>query len=494
MRNILNKIYSKINSSKIISRYAVGVFWSLLSTIISRFFSLLTAIFIARLLGKEGYGIFGMVQSTLSVGLLIGFSMAGTLTKYISEYKYTDKNKVRNIYYITQKASYIISTLIMIVMIILARWLAVNVFKNSNLESYLYTGSVLMFITIINSIQVGAVAGFEDFKGIGKINCIQTVLNSILAVPLVLLYDIQGALVAIILSTFVSCIQFYTLINNKFKEYGINSVLYWRETYNDLDIIYRYTFPNYVSGIVVVLSVWISNTILITQGNGFLELGLFNAANQWRQLITFLPQLLVSVTIPILSQSYAKEDKKDFVQAFNVNMKLSWAIALPITTFVILFRGPLSEIFGKQYRGMEVIVLFLMVTSFLGIISNVIGTTLLSIGYIWTLAISNLTYSLLLIVLTIMLVPKYLGVGLAVAYLVATLLAFVVNVILIKRRIAFYNISEYFGYALITAFVLLSIMMIGMQPWYNILVINILLFLISCFPFLLSGYKYIYIK
>jgi len=165
--------------------------------------------------------------------------------------------------------------------------------------------------------------------------------------------------------------------------------------------------------------VWLTNTILVNQQNGYAELGRFNAANQWRLLIIFIPQILSTVMLPILSDAFSDNNKETFGAALRINLILTWVIALPLTIVIIAIREPLSELFGKYYSGMEILIVILMVTSFLSIINAVIGTALAGSGKMWLGTMMNVCWAVALISATIILAPIYGGLGLALAYLFA---------------------------------------------------------------------------
>ena len=63
-----------------------GAFWSLLGTVVSRGLSLASSVFVARWLGKESFGEFGVLQTTVGMfAVFAGFGMGLTATKHVAE-------------------------------------------------------------------------------------------------------------------------------------------------------------------------------------------------------------------------------------------------------------------------------------------------------------------------------------------------------------------------------------------------------------------------
>ncbi len=64
------------------ARLARGAFWSLAGSLVARGAGLLTAIMVGRILGKDGFGELGLVQSTVGMfGTFAGFGMGLTANK-----------------------------------------------------------------------------------------------------------------------------------------------------------------------------------------------------------------------------------------------------------------------------------------------------------------------------------------------------------------------------------------------------------------------------
>jgi len=93
--NFKNKIIYKIGSSDIGKRILKGAFWSFTGTALAKLIVLLGGMLCARILGKVEYGEFGMIRSTISMFVALGTVGLGlTATKYISEYRECNKNKI----------------------------------------------------------------------------------------------------------------------------------------------------------------------------------------------------------------------------------------------------------------------------------------------------------------------------------------------------------------------------------------------------------------
>lgn len=413
-------IIASIRSKPVLHRLAHGTFWVLLGTAASRVFSLTSTIVIAKLLGVTDFGAYGMVQSTLEMfGLFAGLSLGATSTKYLAEYKAKDKRKASRILSLTSTFAGITSASIAMVIYLGAPWIAGGVLMRGDLAPLLSMGAIYLFISTQNNVQIGSLGGFEAFRETAKINTLQGILTPIFAIPLVYLYNLEGAVLSMIAVSLVGYIFSRIEIKKQCRKFNIELTRFTRASFDEWPIIWRFSVPSFVSGLLLMPVVWFTNALLVNQPNGYAELGLFNAANQWRQLIIFIPQILSTVMLPMLSEAFGDHKKESFMQALRVNLVITWVISLPMTTLIIAIRNPLSELFGKNFAGMEILIIILMTTAFLNILNAVIGTALAGSGRMWLGTMMNLLWAIVLILSAYSLVPLYGGLGLACAYLIA---------------------------------------------------------------------------
>jgi len=93
--SFLKPYWGRLEASPLGYRLARGAFWSLAGGLASRILNDLAAIVVARILAKEGFGEFGIIQSTLAMfAVFAGFGMGLTWTSYVTEFKHRDPEKV----------------------------------------------------------------------------------------------------------------------------------------------------------------------------------------------------------------------------------------------------------------------------------------------------------------------------------------------------------------------------------------------------------------
>lgn len=418
-RNFVNAL----KSNPIFFRLAHGTFWALLGTITSRAFSLVATILIAKMLGVADFGAYGIIQSTLETfGFVAGFGLGVTSTKYLAEYRTKDKDKAGRILSLTNAFALISSGLIALAIFLFSPLIADQLLNRADLAPLLSLGAVYLFVAAQNNVQVGSLGGLEAFKETAKINLLQGVLAPVLAVPLVYYFGLQGAVISMIVIALVGYTLCRRLLNAKCRENGIRLRRFDRAAMRELPVIVHFSLPSLASGLLVLPVTWLANALLVNQPDGYSEMGLFNAANQWRQLIIFVPNVLSVVLLPIFSDVHGNEDTAEFRSVFQLNLGLTWMIALPATLAVIALRDALAFVFGAKYQGVELLIAPLMMTAFLNIINNVVGTAIAGAGRMWLGVILNSCWAAAMVASSVLLIPRFGATGLALSYMISYLL------------------------------------------------------------------------
>ncbi|MCG6537882.1 MAG: oligosaccharide flippase family protein, partial [Syntrophales bacterium LBB04] len=98
------------------ARFARGAFWSFVAAILSQGIGMAASIVTARFLGKEGFGEFGMIISTVGAfGIFAGLGLGLTATKFVAEYRATDPARVARILGLSFQVAYLSSGFVSIV-------------------------------------------------------------------------------------------------------------------------------------------------------------------------------------------------------------------------------------------------------------------------------------------------------------------------------------------------------------------------------------------
>src|SRR5690606_14135555 len=115
------------------------------------------------------------------------------------------------------------------------------------------------------------------------------------------------------------------------KEHEVYYSFFDKSFLKNLKVLYSFSLPAVLSGLIISPVIWISNRILISQPHGFDLLDEFEIANQWRSTILFIPGALAQVALPMLAKG-----KSDFLYIFRKNLHLNILVSVGISLLVML--------------------------------------------------------------------------------------------------------------------------------------------------------------
>ena len=419
IKHLIERSKNRLSQSPLAYRLAKGAFWSLLGGAVSRIFAVISSIIIARLLGREGFGEISMVQSTIvMLGVFGGFGLGTTATKFIAQFRSTESERTAGIVNLIITLAIIFSGLIMVTCLLLSPVLAEKVLNRPELAPLLSAASILLFVSILYEILLGILAGFEAFNRIAWINILQGIAAPIFAIPCILLFGIQGAIAALTISAAFGLVLCCVAFSGECKHQKI-LCRYDTSIWKEWPLIWKFSLPATLSTLMVAPAIWLAHTILANQTGGYDELGLFNAANQWRMIVMFIPGLLTTAMLPVLSDTHGRVDQSDFRQTVVLNLRVTWVVALPLTVIAVLLGQPMAELFGKQFAGTTPIIVVLMIATFFNVVNGTIGSALVGAGRMWTGTLMNMCWAVALLISASLLIPLHGGLGLALSYLFA---------------------------------------------------------------------------
>lgn len=417
-KSIINTIVLKIKESNIGSRIATGAFWSFTGTAIAKLLVLVSSIVCAHILTKQEYGEFGLVRSTINMFVVFGTAGLGlTATKFISEYREKHKEKIASIYLLTNGFAIIMGLLVTTIVIALASYLAEHTLHAPHLESSIRVGGILLFITIINGAQGGTLSGVEDFKSIAINNLVGSIAESSFMLLGAYYLGVLGAVLGYGVGFIALYVANYISIRKNFNQLGI-SVSIKAFDKKDLHLLYKFSLPAALCSIVVSPTIWVVKTLLANEC-GFGEVAIFEAADQWKIMILFIPTAVSQVVLPILS-SIIDVDKSKFWKVLNLNLYLNVGIAFLMAVFISCLSPFIMQLYGKAYVSDYWVLIILAASTIFSSMANVIGLAISSRSKMWTGFLFNCLWALMIIGFAKLFINAGMGArGLALSFTVS---------------------------------------------------------------------------
>jgi len=429
--NPLRPYIDRLEDSPLGKRLAKGVFWSLTGSVLSRGLALISGIVVARMLGKETFGEFNIIQSTLMMfATYAAFSMGLTATKHIAEFKTTDPERAGRIAVLSSLIAAITGSAAAILMITTAPQIATHLLSAPDLAGYIRLSGVALFFTVVNGAQMGTLSGLEAFKRHARIEVIATGCVLPVTACAVYFFGLTGAVASLII---IGVLRVSLNAHGIRKEARFARIpLVWTKLDSEMGILWRFSFPAILAGAVYVPAMWAANVILVNAPNGFAEMGLFGAADRWRTAIMVIPGMLAGVTLPILSSLHGEGRSDEYKRMLWRNVKMALGISLPVAGVIALLSPWIMAAYGSEFKDGSQVMVVLCAVATVHSSYWIIGQSFISRGELWTTVRQNVVWATTLLTSTWLMQHKG-ALGLATAYLLAESVRLIFGLITCRR-------------------------------------------------------------
>jgi O-antigen/teichoic acid export membrane protein len=430
MRNHLS-IIGELLRGKIGIRLAKGLSWSFFSGLLASSFSLLSSILVARWLGPEKYGAFGIVQSTLNtISVFIIPAVGMTATKYIAELRDRNPERAGRILGMTLGVTYCASFLVSLALCMAANFLATTVCRASGLAPLFRISSLALFFLIINGAQLGCLAGIEFFHSIAMINIVRGLITLPLMYLWVQMYGLDGAIWALAITAVVTFGASEILMHKSISKIGLP--ITFRNITADFRLLLTFSLPAILTSTIVLGAMWLGNIVIVRTNNGYAEFGIFNAANQWRTAILFLPSVIARPFLPILANLIGDNESRSFRITAFFSVVATATAAIGVSSLLYLFGQQIASLYGAEYSSARTAINWIILATLFAAPTIAIIQVINACGKMWGSAIIHLLWASVFLV-ALRFTPMPNAEKLAMIYAIAYLIQLVLFIIYVYR-------------------------------------------------------------
>lgn len=368
---------------------AQGTAWTAIGTVVAQFSSFFVGILIARLLGKDSYGKFGLLQTTVAVSsLFTGFGLSLTATRYLSQYRFSHRKEAGRLIGATGTISLTLAGSLSVLFFFFAGTISRSLSGRDDLTGLLRICAVPLFAASLLSVQQGVLTGFESFRAASLMN----VARGVSLVPLVIIgtyaASLSGALWAIGAASLAGCILGAWFIVTECRRHGIRPE--WSVRWSDLIMIRDCALPTFLTGVTVTPVNWLVSALIVRSPGGYPELAILTAGVYFRTALLFFQGVTGTVLLPIFSShSRAKRDQVLWsATAMNVVVGLAGLAAASVAPDFLM------RVFGKTFQGHGGVVIANVASGALMLAYAPVAYYLTGAGYQWLIMISNAIWAL----------------------------------------------------------------------------------------------------
>jgi O-antigen/teichoic acid export membrane protein len=416
-------------------RLGIGFLWNIIAAVFNQGSTFALALIVANVLGRERFGMYALLQSTLLlVGNLAQLAMGLTTTKYVAEFRSSDKPRTARILTTCLSIAAVAGTAASVLAWAVASLIAERILGHAELAPLIRIGAPTIGCVTIGLVCAGALAGFENFRRIGVTGVVSGIIYIGTGAFAATQWGLRGVIAAIAISSAAQAAILLALVIAEAERQGARlSLRIFRESFQETPALMSFAFPAALAGITGVPMLWIVSAILARQPGGITEVAFFTAANSVRLIVLFVPYVVNAVGFSVLNHYRGADDDAGYRRAFWANMAVMTVTTL-LAMIVLIIGSPLVlRAFGRGFLEARAALILLVAVTLPEAVCLALFQIVQTRGRMWTsLFFIALPRDLSIIVVALLLVPHYGAVGAALAFLTGAAVSLLTHSLLVR--------------------------------------------------------------
>jgi O-antigen/teichoic acid export membrane protein len=434
--------------------FAKNTALNFINVIVGAVVSVITIVFLARILGPQKMGDYSYVMWVLATAaLIVNLGLPTAVSKYVAEYLgRNEEENAKAIIKITILFELLFSIVIGIGLFFLIPFLSNNSIIQFYLKIIIFVIPFTAFIGIINAV----LQGYHNFKEILKINIFVMSISLILIVGVLLISP--GILNLILVGLFTNFLNVVVLGWFLRRKGSFKKLKLGKEA--------KSRFIKYALSLTVIILI----DVVVWQRSEVFFLNRYSTAVQiafysvmfslTSRVMTIIPTALSGVLMPTVSRAYGEKNQKKIKEIFYKVLKYIAFIIIPLSIGGIVLAGPIIKfVFGQEYLGATLVLQILFVSSAFGALGAIPSSVLYGTeGQNFILKL-GLVVMFINLGLDFLIIPKFGATGAAIANASAQILAVIAGIIYMlyrkKFKFPFFDFGKIFLSSVIMGLIIL---------------------------------------
>lgn len=432
----------ELGSNENINQLAKGASISFLGRLLGRGIQTLSQIFLARFLGPTQFGLYAIGWTLLRSGSVIAplglnYGVIHFATKYWPNNLAKITSVLRKSFLFTLLSGCILGGLFYFY----APWLAINIFKNSELISVLKWFAIALPIATI--LRWGASATQITKRmhySVYAEDLSQPISNFFFILVFYFLgFGLIGAASASFFSFAVALIVVSLYLYRLFP--AAFSFSNRGDPHPSKELLF-FSLPTAFTGFFTVALPWMDR-LFIGYFRSETEVGIYQAISQTSILFAIIVNSFNAILSPMIAELFHKQQLSQLNELFKISTK--WGVYISLPAFLIICFTPqelLIFVFGQEYSGGFLSLIILTVAQMINVATGAVSFLLIMTGHqkLWLL-ISGITL-LVNLLLNYFLIPQLGQIGAAISTATSVTILFLLGLFQVKKRLALWPYDQ----------------------------------------------------
>ena len=416
-------------------RLVRGSYFGLLGTIVTVLGNFASSVILARFLGSDGLGTFGLYIVLGAVLIpLLSLSVPSAVTRFVAKLRTDDPGRLPLILSTSVVLLSAVGAFGMVFTVFVVAPLAGNVYGDpANLVPMIQIMGLLLWANLMSLFATAVLQGFEEFQSANLIGAFSVLANVSLLLLLVPRLGLIGAVGATAGSVIVSAGGAMVASRQAVRRRGL--VWRWRASWSEARTLMAFVGPLNAASILTRIAVLVQNS-MIAVFVGFAQLGLLRVAGFFYNSILFLPRTLIAPMLPILAsmaETRVPERRREIVTQL---VKILVLLFVPLSSGLIMgLRFAIELFYGVEFGPAYWFGVVLIASAMAAIPNGILGEQyLIAMGRTTTAMVITLLSVGISLTSFILLLPPYGAFALPLAAFITESSLFVLLAFWLGRR------------------------------------------------------------
>lgn len=392
-------------------------------------------IYVARLLGAEGLGLYALGMSVIAfVGIFASFGLPRAATRFISVYNSQGEvQKLRGFLWRGLILILLISTGLGGAVWLARGWITGGLYNEPNLTPYMPFFAVMVPLSAIGFFLGQVLHGFQAVDR-------QTIINSFVQRPLTIAMELGFLSLGWGLGGYIAGSMLGTIVNVVLMAW-----LVWRlmpaptrALDKPLDRLDGEVLSFSASMIALSLLGFVSGKADHTMLGIFLnarQVGIYSVAKTTTSYVPTLLTAVNSIFAPVIADLYAREKLDLLKRLFQTLTKWILGLTLPLVMVIMLFAPTLMRIFGAEFEAGWPVLVAVSIGQLVNVGVGSVGYILMMSGRQRFIVGSQVVSSVVTFGLYLILIPILGPLGAALGFAIGVVVSNVLNLWHIRREL-----------------------------------------------------------
>jgi O-antigen/teichoic acid export membrane protein len=407
--------WERSDSDREVVGFAGGGSLNLAGSLFSHGSLLLISLFLARLLGSGGVGVYWQAYAVLAVLELFALGGLGAaMTRFVAVYRSEeDPGRVRGMIRLGLAVTSVMSVVVAIVVAIVAPWLASDVFSDARLETPLRIVALTLPPLAFQDAALGATRGYKTMKPFALVGMVlEPGLRTVATVILVLLgTGVEGAIGALFVSNAIAALAAAVALRRLMGTTRARAEYRPRE-------LFSFSLFSWLGALASTGLIW-ADTLLLGIFLPSSQVGVYNIATRLVGLASFVMAPINGAFAPRIADLYHRNLTETLQRTYAVATSWIVRLSLPVFIALVLFSSDFLELFGPAYPVAASVTTILCVGKFFDAATGPCAMMLSMSGRPGLNMADNIIVLILNVVLNLLLIPKYGITGSAVGWAIS---------------------------------------------------------------------------